>query len=209
MYLVGVDPSVKKGGGGDDTGIVIVAATKESDPMKRKAWVVEDITMNGGPDEWATAVIEAQVRYSTTENPAVIVVEGNQGGALLSLVLNQIAPGIPVAIVNAIKSKSARAEPVVMAYRQGRVKHTEVFTALVDELTGWEPDVSRWSPGHLDALVWALHTALVDQRPLYPFIPIVASNFQRGATMDGAVPKFRQDRKTIGMEVAPWRKKSS
>lgn len=206
MRLVGVDPSVKKGGGGDDTGIIVVQATKDADPMKRRAWVLEDITMNGGPDEWAKTVVDAQVRWSRPEEPAVIVVEGNQGGALLSLVLNQIAPGIPVAIVNAIKSKSARAEPVVMAYRQGRVKHVEVFPELVDELTGWEPDVSRWSPGHLDALVWALHTALVDQRPLYPFIPIVATTAPH-VSMDAAVPKFRKDRKAMGMNIAPWRKK--
>lgn len=204
MYVVGVDPSVSKFG--DDTGIVVVGCTKEPDPMQRKAWVVEDLTLNAGPDEWAVVVVEAQKKYSTPSTPAIVVVEGNQGGELLNLVLTQLSPGIPVATVKAIRSKSARAEPVVMAYRQKRVKHTEEFTDLVDELTGWEPDVSRWSPGHLDALVWGLHTVLVDSKPLWPFAPVLVGSSHSDRTLRSAVPAHRRDRgRGVGMAVAPWR----
>ena len=208
MHIIGVDPAVSKHG--DDTGIVVVASTKHPDILKRQAWVVEDLTFQGGPDEWAPVVIDAQKRYSTPDAPAIIVVEGNQGGELLNLVLNQLAPGIPVARVSAIKSKAARAEPVVMTYRQRRVHHVADFPELVDEYTGWEPDISRWSPGHLDAAVWALHTLLVDPKPLWPFAPVLVGSNHLDTSIRNAIPAHRRDRRTpgAGLAVAPWRHRS-
>lgn len=149
FIVVGVDPAVEPGR--DDTGIVVVAATREPDLRNRRAWVVDDLTINGSPDEWAQIVVDAQKKYSRPNNEALVVVEGNQGGQLLDMVLHQIAPNLPVAIVKAVRSKSARAEPVVFAYRRHRVEHCDDFPGLVEELTGWEPDMTRWSPGHLDA----------------------------------------------------------
>jgi phage terminase large subunit-like protein len=209
MYIIGVDPSVTKHG--DDTGIVVVASTKHPDILKRQAWVVADLTLNAGPDEWAPVVIQAQKEYSTPDAPAIIVVEGNQGGELLNLVLNQLSPGIPIAKVTAIRSKAARAEPVVMTYRQHRVHHAREFPELVDELTGWEPDVSRWSPGHLDALVWALHTLLVDPKPLWPFAPVLVGSDHTDISIRGAIPAHRRERGRgpgAGMAIAPWRHRS-
>jgi phage terminase large subunit-like protein len=206
LHIIGVDPAVKKFG--DDTGIVVVACTKEPDVLERRAWVVADLTLNAGPDEWAPVVVKAQKDYSTPSDPAIVVVEGNQGGDLLKLVLNQLAPGIPIALVTAIRSKSARAEPVVLAYRQNRVWHTEDFAELVDEQTGWEPDTSKWSPGHLDACVWALHPVLVDPKPLWPFAPVLVGNTHTDTTLTAAVPAFRRERgPAIGMAVAPWRER--
>lgn len=194
ITVVGVDPSVSRHG--DDAGIVVVSGTKEPNPMDRKGWVREDLTINGAPDVWAKIVVEAQERWSTPGNPAIVVVEGNQGGELLNLVLNQLSPGIPIALTHAIRSKAARADPVVMAYRQSRVFHDADFVDLVDELTGWEPDVSRWSPGHLDAMVWAAHTLLVDSRPLARFAPILVSN--RTDLPGPSMPLYRSS-KGVGM----------
>lgn len=203
MYIIGVDPAVTRFG--DDTGIVVVAATKEPDILKRQAWVVADLTLNAGPEEWAPVVAQAQKEYSTPSSPAIVVVEGNQGGDLLNLVLNQLSPGIPIARVHAIRSKAARAEPIVLTYRQKRVKHMYDFPDLVDELTGWEPDVSKWSPGHLDALVWALYTLLVDPKPLWPFAPVLVGAMS-SAPIRSAIPAHRRERgRGVGLTVAPWR----
>lgn len=207
MCVIGVDPSVTKHG--DDTGIVVVACTKEPDILKRKAWVVDDLTLNAGPDEWSEVVVAAQMRYSTPSSPAIVVVEGNQGGELLNLVLNQLSPGIPIAKVTAIRSKAARAEPVVMTYRQKRVEHTQEFNDLVDELTGWEPDVSKWSPGHLDAVVWALYTVLVDPKPLWPFAPVLVGSSHLDRTINNVIPAFKRERgsRGTGLAIAPWRQR--
>ena len=204
MYLIGVDPAITKHG--DDTGIVVVAGTMDPDPMHRQAWIVEDLTFQGGPEEWAPVIIEAQAKYTarTPSRPCIVVVEGNQGGELLNMVLHQINPALPVARVQALRSKAARAEPVVMAYRQKRVWHVEEFSDLTDELTGWEPDVSKWSPGHLDALVWGCSAMLVDSKPLWPFAPVLVGEMPSGQ-IGSAVPPYRRGQPKPGMALAPWR----
>jgi len=199
ITVIGVDPAVEANG--DNTGIVLATGTREPSMQDRRAWVREDRTMNGAPDEWAAAVHGLWV-----ENPgSIVVVEGNQGGQLLKMVLHQLDPAMPVAIVKAISSKSARAEPIVMAYRQRRVEHIDNFPLLEEEMTGWEPEVSRWSPGSVDALVWALSVLLVDERPLYPFMPIMPGP-PVVETLPSLVPAFRSDRPSTGMAVAPWRR---
>lgn len=199
VTVIGVDPAVEAGG--DNTGIVLATGTREPDMHSRRAWVREDRTMDGAPDEWAQ-----EVHSLWTENPgSIVVVEGNQGGQLLKMVLHQLDPSMPVAIVKAITSKSARAEPIVMAYRQRRVEHVDNFPLLEEEMTGWEPEVSRWSPGSVDALVWALSVLLVDERPLYPFMPIMPGP-PVVETLPGLVPAFRSDRTPVGMAPAPWRR---
>lgn len=199
ITVIGVDPSVEADG--DNTGIVLAKGTREREMSKRKAWVLEDCTMDGSPDEWAQEVYDLWLN-----NPdSIVVVEGNQGGQLLRMVLHQLDPSMPVAIVKAIRSKAARAEPVVMAYRQKRVQHLEHFPLLEEEMTGWEPGVSRWSPGSVDAVVWALNTLLVDESPLYPFMPITASP-PAIEEVPVLVPSFRSDRASTGMAVAPWRR---
>lgn len=198
ITVIGVDPAVEAGG--DNTGIVLARGTREPAMSDRKAWVLEDRTMDGAPDEWAS-----EVHALWVANPgSVVVVEGNQGGQLLKMVLHQLDPSMPVAIVKAITSKSARAEPIVMAYRQRRVQHIANFPLLEEEMTGWEPEVSRWSPGSVDALVWALSVLLVDERPLYPYMPVMPGPASV-ETLPGLVPSYRGDR-AAGMAVAPWRR---
>lgn len=198
VTVIGVDPAVEAGG--DNTGIILAKGTREPVMQDRKAWILEDRTMDGAPDEWA-----AEVHGLWVENPdSIVVVEGNQGGQLLRMVLHQLDPSMPVAIVKAITSKSARAEPIVMAYRQKRVQHIANFPLLEEEMTGWEPEVSRWSPGSVDALVWALSVLLVDERPLYPFMPLLPGP-PVVETLPSLVPAYRSHRGT-GLEPAPWRR---
>ena len=197
-FVIGVDPGVSAGQG-DATGIMVVAADQNKDITQRKAWVVDDHTSQGAPEQWAKAIVDAHNRYSAPGKPAVVVVEGNQGGELLRLVLRQLAPSLPIAIVKAVRSKQARAEPVVLAYRQGRVFHTREFPELVDELVGWEPD-SKWSPNRLDAVVWALSVSLVDPRPLYPHMPVsVGTGAADVELARGVIPEFRRGRPSPGV----------
>jgi hypothetical protein len=166
---------------------------------------VDDLTTQGPPEEWVRVIVEAWVKWSEADSEAVVVVEGNQGGELLRLILRQKAPKIPIAIVKAVRSKQARAEPVVYAYRQHRVFHAKEMPDLVDEQVGWEPDM-RWSPNHLDAAVWGLSVLLVDPRPLYPFFPVSVGEGV-GKTSVEVIPPYRRERPapTGGLRVAPWR----
>lgn len=214
ITVIGVDPAVTYGN--DDTGIVVACADTNPDPFKRQAWVLEDCTMNSPVEEWGKKVVELQKEYSRVSNtnprgvPAIIVVEKNQGGDLLKALFNAegLGAGAPVVDVSARVSKSQRAEPVVMAYRQERVWHVEDMPLLMDELTSWEPGVTKYSPGRLDALVWALAVLLVDPRPIARWAPILVSqeaDFSR-QSLSGVAPAWRRERGVkTGMGVAPWR----
>lgn len=205
LIIIGVDPAVEAGR--DDAGIVVVGTTTEPRLQDRHVWVLEDLTINGSPDEWANIVVDAQERWSTPRSSAIVVAEGNQGAQLISLVLRQIKPSIPVAIVKTNMPKETRAEPICVAYRRHRITHVDEFPELVEEWTGWEPHVSRWSPGHLDACVWACHTAIVDDSPLRPFTPLTVLSSPHQLSLGRAIPPHRAGRRNIGMAAAPWRSK--
>lgn len=206
QIVIAVDPSVEKGR--DETGVIVVGATMEPRITDRHAFVLEDLTSDRGPEEWSKIVVDAQKRWSLPGSPAIVVAEGNQGGQLISLVLKQEAPGIPVAIVRAHLNKKSRAEPVVYAYRRRRIIHTEAFEELEAEWTGWEPDVSRWSPGRIDACVWGAHVLLVDETALRPFLPIEVMGSRALPALRQAIPPYRRERGagTYGLSAAPWRR---
>lgn len=215
ITVIGVDPAVTYGN--DDTGIVVACSDINPDQYKRQAWVLEDQTMNSPVEVWGRKVVELQREYSQVSDhnprgiPAIIVVEKNQGGDLLKALFK--AEGLeytaPVVDVSARLSKSQRAEPVVMAYRQGRVFHAEDMPLLQDEQTAWEPGVSKYSPGRIDALVWAIASLLVDTRPIARWAPILVSDHPNYGSqlLNGVSPAWKRDRgiKT-GFGVAPWRR---
>jgi phage terminase large subunit-like protein len=149
MRVIGVDPSVAAKPG-DECGIIIAAGTK-GPQFKREAWVIDDVSMQGSPEAWTAQVVKSAKRWQ-----AVVIAEQNQGGDLVRMAIQQNDPTVPVVLVHATKGKAQRAEPVVMAYEQGRVKHCGVHGLLEDEMTSWVPGESGYSPNRMDALVWGL-----------------------------------------------------
>lgn len=161
-HVIAVDPAVTSGG--DETGIIVGAATAERDIAKRKAVVVGDHTVtDGGPEVWVQRVVDV---YHQTPQPCMVLVEANQGGELIGGMINQVAPEVPVSYVHATRSKEVRADPIVLAYRMGRVWHKPGLEALQEQQTTWIPGVSKESPGRIDALVWALYGLLIDPKLL-------------------------------------------
>jgi phage terminase large subunit-like protein len=136
-FVVGVDPSVAERPR-DECGIIVVAAT-----MERNA-----------PSQWARAASETARRFS-----APIVVEVNQGGALVRDAISSTDPSVRVLEVRATESKRTRAEPVALLYEQGRVHHIGEFPQLEEQMLLWQPEHTKRSPDRVDALVWAI-TAL-------------------------------------------------
>ena len=59
--------------------------------------------------------------------------------------------------------KALRAEPITLAYEQGRVHHVGFFAELESQMTSWVPGEGK-SPDRVDALVHAL-TALLIKPP--------------------------------------------
>jgi phage terminase large subunit-like protein len=154
LRVVGVDPSVSDAPG-DECGIVVVGATRETNPIDRTAYVLADYSLLGPPADWARAVVRAARDWE-----APVVAESNQGGALVREMIHSIDSKVRVRLVTAKVGKTLRAEPVTLAYDRHRVRHVGYHAMLEDQLTTWVPGETKDSPDRLDALVHGL-TALV------------------------------------------------
>jgi len=197
LKVIAVDPGVTSGG--DATGIVVVYGSPERVRNDRRAWVVDDLTEPGlEPEEWAKLIVDA----ARVHKGALVVVEGNMGGDLVRTVIHQIDPSVPVVTVHASKSKAARAEPVVMAYRMGRVRHLAQFLLLEDEMTSWEP-TGRWSPNRMDAMVHGIRALLIDDTEMLGFGSI-RSSMERYRETTIHLPNFLRSRADVPMGA--WRR---
>ena len=79
---------------------------------------------------------------------------------MVTEVLRQSEPNLPVHAVHATRGKFLRAEPIAAAYERSLVFHVGTFSKLEDQLCALTPDFDRraagFSPDRADALVWAL-----------------------------------------------------
>lgn len=157
LRCIGVDPSVAENPK-DECGIVVCASTAERDLYKRTAWVIEDATVHGSPEIWASKVVDMAKKYACP-----VIAEVNQGGALVRNAINAIDPNVKVLEVHSKHGKALRAEPVVLAYEQRRVHHVGILADLETQMTQWIPGEGK-SPDRVDALVHAL-TALLIKPP--------------------------------------------
>jgi phage terminase large subunit-like protein len=166
--VVAVDPPVSTGTGADECGIVVAGVQAAGRPQDWQAWVLADLSCQGkSPQGWAEIAAGAYHRFKADR----LVVEVNQGGALVEAVMRTVAPQIAYQAVHARIGKRLRAEPVAALYEQGRVHHAELFPALEDQMCGFVAGGDQGSagrrgasPDRLDALVWAL-TELVLEAP--------------------------------------------
>jgi phage terminase large subunit-like protein len=140
--VVGVDPSATTTG--DEAGIIVAGKAGEN------YYILADRSIQGSPDTWARAVVDA---YHDSEADNIIA-EKNQGGEMVTLTIKTVDNSVPVKLVHASRGKQVRAEPISALYEQGRVHHVGGFPKLEDELCLWMPGDK--SPNRLDALVWAM-----------------------------------------------------
>jgi phage terminase large subunit-like protein len=150
--VVAVDPSATSGG--DEAGIITAGRTGQD------YYTLADDSLRGSPQEWASAAVTAYHRARAN----CIVAESNQGGEMVTAVIKQVDPSVPVKLVHASRGKATRAEPVAAIAEQGRDHHVGVFAALEDELCMWQPGDA--SPNRLDAKVWALTELMGALSPL-------------------------------------------
>lgn len=190
--VVAVDPS-----GADDIedttsdmiGIVVVALGVDG-----VAYLLEDLTMRGGPGDWGKVATDAFDRYAAN----MIVGEVNYGGAMVRFVVQTAKPGVPFQEVTASRGKHVRAEPVSALYETRKVVHAGRFPELEDELCSMTTAgyIGTTSPNRADALVWAI-TAL--------FPKIIAQAKVENDTMHGSV---RVHRTQIKMNVGHSKRKA-
>jgi len=166
--LVSIDPAAKSKKSSDETGIVVVGLD-----AKGEAWVLDDRSLRGTPQQWGMAAWGALFRWGANE----IVVEDNQGGEMVKHVLDttwveaaklhQVQAITPkVTQVTADKSKRIRAESVASLYEAGRVHHADDGTGrlsiLESQMTSWTGDGA--SPDRMDALVHGLRALTIPRK---------------------------------------------
>ncbi|MEO0618813.1 MAG: terminase family protein [Pseudomonadota bacterium] len=148
--VVAVDPPVTSGARADACGIIVAGLGPDD-----RAYVLDDRTCAGvRPMDWAKAAMAAYHAYDAD----AVVAEVNQGGELVTTVMAQADPSVPVRAVRATRGKWVRAEPVATLYAQGRVAHVGALPELEDQLCDFARDglSGGRSPDRVDALVWCL-----------------------------------------------------
>lgn len=160
MKIIAVDPSVAADPKNrDDCGIMVIGCTREADPRRRTAYVLEDSTINASPDVWSKEVADVAKRWGIKD----VVAESNQGGALITSAIIAENNALKVHLVHATKGKVKRVEPIVIAMQQGRVKLAEDFLELKDQLIYYDPEISDYSPDRMDAFAWGCTALLIEQ----------------------------------------------
>ncbi len=150
LVLVAVDPPATTGPSADACGIVAVGAAFENG--RRVAFVLADASVQGlAPLDWASRAVALADRLQAD----TLIAEANQGGEMVREVLKLAGGKVPIRLVRATRSKTARAEPVAALYQQGRVRHVGAFRDLEDQLCAFGADMTG-SPDRVDALVWAI-----------------------------------------------------
>ncbi len=154
--VVAIDPPASSGAGADACGLVVAGTGLET---TNTAYVLCDASAQGlRPAEWAARAVGLYRRFGAD----TLVAEVNQGGEMVTQVIREVDPDVPVIAVRATRGKWVRAEPVAALYEQARVRHVGALPELEDELCDFGPGglSTGRSPDRLDALVWAL-TALM------------------------------------------------
>src|SRR3984885_1802626 len=150
--VVAVDPPARSGTKSDECGLIVAAKAENG-----LFYVLADLTSQGEtPGAWGARVGAAFRNFKANR----VVADINQGGDMVTEVLRQSEPNLPVHAVHATRGKFLRAEPIAAAYERGLVFHIGTFMKLEDQLCALTPDFDRramgFSPDRADALVWAL-----------------------------------------------------
>jgi len=154
--VISIDPSSasgKEGERSDHIGIVASGLGVDGD-----AYVLEDLTVKGGPALWGKVAVRAYQRHQAD----AIIGETNYGGAMVQHVVQTAARDLNTEVnyreVTATRGKVIRAEPVSALAEQGRIHHVGVLADLEDQLCSFTSAgyMGDRSPDRGDAYVWGM-----------------------------------------------------
>jgi len=152
--VVGVDPAASAKEESSDTGIVVAGIAPIAGIMH--GYILDDLTIKGTPDQWATAAVTGYYKAKADK----VIGEVNNGGDMVEHTVRTVDRSVAFKQVHASRGKYIRAEPVSALYEQGRVHHVGFFPDLEDQLCEWVPGDT--SPDRLDALVWAITELMLE-----------------------------------------------
>ncbi len=151
--VVSIDPSTTSTEESDETGIIVEGVSEDG-----HVYTLEDLSMRGTPNEWASQAVAAYHKYKADR----IIGEANNGGDMIEAVIRAIDKDVSYKKVHASRGKQTRAEPVSALYEQGRAHHLGMFAELEDQMCTWVPGEAD-SPDRMDALVWAITELVLEK----------------------------------------------
>jgi hypothetical protein len=179
--VVAVDPSGasddEQNADNDEVGISVDALGTDG-----RAYLLEDLTVKGGPSTWGKVAVQAYMRHSAD----VVVGETNFGGGMVKSTIAVAAKAqetrVPFKMVTASRGKVQRAEPFSALYEEGKIRHVGIFAKLEDELCAFSTGgyTGPRSPNRADAHVWGLAelfpsiTRAAPPPPAPPALPMVS-----------------------------------
>ncbi len=152
--MIGVDPSGSAEG--DSTGIVVVGRDRAG-----HVYVLEDGSGQLAPHSWGRIIEGLAEKWKADK----VMAEGNFGGEMVRETLQAGGVKIPIEITHASRGKRPRAEPIAAlagdptkpeSWKGQRFHILDSLPKLEEEITTWTPELN-YSPGRLDALVWAVN----------------------------------------------------
>jgi phage terminase large subunit-like protein len=143
--IIAIDPAGSVNKTSDETGIIVASMDDEG-----FFYILDDLSGKFKPEVWAEKTCSA----FEDQDANLIVAEKNYGGDMVESVIKAIDQYVPIKLVNALKSKRLRAEPVSALYKKNLVRHVGIYKKLEEEMTEWVP--GNPSPNRLDALVYAI-----------------------------------------------------
>lgn len=152
--VVSIDPQASQSSDSAETGIIVAGKDAEG-----TGYVLDDLSGNYSPNEWATIAIDAYTYWKAD----AIVAERNNGGDMVENTIRVVNPRVNVKTVWASRGKHTRAEPVSALYQKTNIQvhHAKVFPDLEGQMTTWVP--GEKSPDRMDALVWALTELMLEE----------------------------------------------
>lgn len=155
--VVSVDPSGasddEANADNDEIGITVDALGTDG-----RAYLLEDLTIKGGPSVWGQTAVQAYMRHRAD----VIVGETNFGGGMVKQTIQvaalKLGVKVPFKMVTASRGKIQRAEPFSALYEEGKVRHVGLFPKLEDEMCAFSTGgyTGPRSPNRADAHIWGL-----------------------------------------------------
>lgn len=151
--VVAVDPAQNSERGVDETGIIVVGIDEQ-----QHGYVLEDATIKGTPDEWASRV--AQMFYKWKADS--VVAEVNVGGEMVEFTLRTVDSSLPVKTVRAMRGKAKRAEPIAALFEQGKVHLVGEHKKLEAQMRAFT-GINGRRDDRTDAMCWGLHELIVSR----------------------------------------------
>ena len=157
--IVAVDPPATSGASADACGI-IAAGVVQAEGFGRRCFILRDALAQGlRPLDWGARVAALAREVGASR----VVAEANQGGEMITSVLESAGCDVPVRLVRAALGKRARAMPVAALYERGDVSHVGVLAGLEDEMCSFGAAGFVGSPDRVDAMVWAVTTLMLER----------------------------------------------